>query len=67
MTDKQFQQRVSHWIEVLLKTELHEPLVPQVATVLAQDERYGFEARSPEQQSVMGRAAEALSLSGVQR
>lgn len=67
MTDKEFHIRIDHWIGVLLKSELPEPLVPQVARILAQDERHGFEARSPEQQAVMGRAAESLSLAGVSR
>jgi hypothetical protein len=65
MTEKEFQQRCTHWGQVLLKTELPENLVPQVARVLARDERYGLNARSPEDLATMARAAE--SLAGVSR
>jgi hypothetical protein len=66
MPDKQFQERITHWGQVLLKTEMPESLVPQVARILAQDEAFGLQARSPEQQSIMKQAAESVSLAGVQ-
>jgi hypothetical protein len=41
--------------------------VTYVATILVQDENWGFDARTRQQQAIMARAAQSVSLAGVSR
>jgi hypothetical protein len=61
------EERTIHWESVLMATPLPGELVTYVATILVQDENWGFDARTRQQQAIMARAAQSVSLAGVSR